>query len=233
MITSEIVEGLTAWFTDVYSDLNDLARGVEQTLETVGDRPRLAPKDFLAVKPAAEAFLGKHRVCEGAGVVIQPGIVGAEGAVEWWIRATGNTTSRLLVTLTPQTAGFYDFESLEWFRNVVDTGRPTLTGPYVDYLGMDKYIITTTVPFRLDGTVIGATGCDIEIRSLESALMPLLRRIDADAALVANTGRILLGNSGRFLVGNRVGDLPATARSIDLPVHELGLRLITVPREGF
>ena len=233
MITRETVEGLTAWFTDVYSDLDELARGVEQTLQGAGGRPRLATQDFLAVKPAAEAFLGKHRVCEGAGVVIQPGIVGVEGAVEWWVRATGNTTSRLLVTLNPQTAGFYDFESLEWFRNVVDTGRPTLTGPYVDYLGMDKYIITVTVPFRLDGKIIGAAGCDIEIRSLESALMALLRRIDADAALVTNTGRILLGNSGKFLVGNRVGELPATAHAIDLTVHELGLRLVTVPRETF
>jgi hypothetical protein len=228
-----IVEDLTAWFTDLYSDLTELASGVEQTLHGAGSRSSLTTKDLFAVKAAAEEFLDKHRACEGAGVVIQPGIIGAEGAVEWWIRATDDTTRRLLVTLTPQTTGFYDFETLEWFRNVVDTGRPTLTGPYVDYLGMDKYIITTTVPFRLDEKIIGAAGCDIEIRSLESALMPLLRRIDDDAALVTNTGRILLGNSGRFLVGNRVGELPATSQSSDLPVHELGLRLITVPREGF
>jgi hypothetical protein len=233
MIAATIVDDLTAWFTDIYVDLTELANGVEQTLHGAGRRSSLTTKDLFAVKAAAEEFLDKHRACEGAGVVIQPGIVGAEGAVEWWIRATDDTTRRLLVTLTPQTAGFYDFETLEWFRNVVDTGRPTLTGPYVDYLGMDKYIITTTVPFRLDEKIIGAAGCDIEIRSLESALMPLLRRIDDDAALVTNTGRILLGNSGRFLVGNRVGELPATSRSIDLPVHELGLRLITVPREGF
>lgn len=225
---------LSTWFVEMYADLTALAENTEKGVSRArGKRPTLAERDLKAVQPAAETFLGKHATPEAAGIIIRPGVVGDEGDIEWWKRGEDGSTARVLFTLTPQTAGFYDFETLEWFRNVIETGRPTLTGPYLDYAGMDQYILTMTVPFRLDGTIIGAAGCDIELAALESALMPMLRRLDVDAALVSQHGRIVLGNSGRFLVGNRVGELPTGGVSVDLPIHELGLTLVAAPRERF
>lgn len=225
---------LTAWFVEMYDDLTALADNTEKSIVRArGKRSSLAEKDLKAVQTAADTFLGKHNTPVAAGIIIRPGIVGDEGDIEWWKRGESGVSTRVLFTLTPQTAGFYDFETLEWFRNVIETGRPTLTGPYLDYAGMDEYILTMTVPFRVEGDILGAAGCDIELRSLESALMPILRRLDADAALVSQHGRIVLGNSGRFLVGNRVGDLPANGVSVDLSVHELGLKLVAVPRERY
>lgn len=222
---------LTAWFVEMYDDLTALSEGTAKSVARArGKRSVVSERDLKVVHSAAGAFLAKHPTPEAAGIIVRPGVIGDEGDIEWWKRTGSGTTSRVLFTLTPQTAGFYDFETLDWFRNVIETGRPTLTGPYLDYAGMDEYILTMTVPFRLDGTIIGAAGCDIELRSLESALMPVLRRLDTDAALVSNTGRIVLGNSGRFLVGNRVGELPPNGVSVDLSVHELGLRLVAVPR---
>lgn len=222
---------LTAWFVEMYDDLTALAENTEKSVARArGKRPVVSERDLKVVQSAAEAFLVKHSTPEAAGIIIRPGVIGDEGDIEWWKRDDKGSTSRVLFTLTPQTAGFYDFESLDWFRNVIETGRPTLTGPYLDYAGMDEYILTMTVPFRLDGAILGAAGCDIQLGSLESALMPVLRRLDADAALVSQNGQIVLGNSGRFLVGNRVGDLPTNGVSVDLSVHELGLRLVAVPR---
>ena len=225
---------LGAWFVDLYDDLTALANNAETEIARArGKRTAITERDLKSVQSAADEFLSKHDSPEAAGIIIRPGVVGTDGDIEWWKRDEDGSSSRVLFTLTPQTAGFYDFETLEWFRNVVETGQPTLTGPYLDYAGMDQYILTLTVPFRMDGHIIGAAGCDIEFSALEAALMPTLRRIDADAALVSQHGRIVLGNSGRFLVGNRVGDLPANATSVDMGVHELGLRVVTAPRERF
>lgn len=225
---------LTAWFVALFDDLNALATHAEAGItRSRGKRTTIGARDLKAVESAAGAFLSKNPTPEAAGIIIRPGIVGSEGDIEWWKRTTDGSPTRVVFTLTPQTAGYYDFETLDWFRNVIETGRPTLTGPYLDYAGMDQYILTLTVPFRIDGSIIGAAGCDIDLRSLEAALMPIMRRLDVDAALVSQHGRIVLGNSGRFLVGNRVGELPANGVRVDLAVHELGLHLVAAPRSDF
>ena len=225
---------LAAWFIGLYDDLETMAESSATDIATSrGRRDELTPRDLRVVQSAADTFLAKHGTPEAAGIILRPGIVRDEGDIEWWKREPSGPSSRVLFTLTPQTAGFYDFETLEWFRNVVDTGRPTLTGPYVDYAGMDQYILTMTVPFRDGKSIIGAAGCDIELHDLETAIMPILRRLGADAALVSQHDRIILGNSGRFLVGNRMTELPTGGIEIDVPVHELGLRLVAVPRERY
>lgn len=231
---ADTAKELSAWFIEIYDDLEALALNAEREIaRSRGKRVAMVERDLKSVQSAAETFLAKHESPEAAGIIIRPGIVGSDGDIEWWKRDEDGSTSRVLFTLTPQTAGFYDFETLEWFRNVVETGQPTLTGPYLDYAGMDQYILTLTVPFRQGEDIIGAAGCDIDLPALEAALMPILRRVDADAALVSQHGRIVLGNSGRFLVGNRVNDIATAGLSVDLGVHELGLRLMAVPRERF
>lgn len=221
------------WFRVMLDDLSQLAEDSAIAMGLArGKRAALSARDLKSAGPAAERFLVKHPEHEAAGIILRPGVVGPEGEIEWWKRDVDGSFRTILFSLTPHTAGFYDFETLEWFSNVVNTGRPTITGPYVDYAGMDKYILTTTVPLRDGDQIIGAAGSDIEMRTLEPALMPLLRRIDADAAIVSQHDRIVLGNSGRFLVGNRLGTLPAGSEIVDLEVHELGLRLVASPRSS-
>lgn len=223
-------EQIGQWFRVMIDDLSRLAEDSAIAMNLArGKRAMLSARDLKSTGPAAERFLDKHPEHEAAGIILRPGMVGPEGEIEWWKRDVDGSFRTILFSLTPHTAGFYDFETLEWFSNVVNTGRPTLTGPYVDYAGMDKYILTTTVPLRDGDHIIGAAGSDIEMRALEPALMPLLRQIKADAAIVNQHDRIVLGNSGRFLVGNRLGALSAESEIVDLEVHELGLRLVASP----
>ena len=109
-------------------------------------------------------------------------------------------------------------------------GKPAIQGPYLDYAGMDKYILTAMVPLSLDGVLIGTAGCDTEVRELERVVMPILRTIPGDAALVSKFDRVILGNSGRFHVGNRVAALSKDAIRCEIPGPELGLQLVAAPR---
>lgn len=220
------------WFDSVYRDLVTMAAECEHDLLAArGTKPELTEKHLRAVRPSASRFLERHSIPEAAGIVLGPGIANNDaGSVEWWRRGEQGETSRIVFTLSPEIAGYYDFVTYDWFADVVSTGKPAIQGPYLDYAGMDQYIMTSMVPLSLGGVLIGTAGCDTEIRALEAVAMPVLRRIPADAALVSQLDRIIVGNSGRFLVGNKVGPLPKAAARIDIPGPELGLQLVAAPR---
>jgi hypothetical protein len=190
----------------------------------------LTERHLRAIQPAAATFLSRHAFPVAAGIVLGPDLVDNNvGAVEWWRRGDLGSTQRIVFNLSQDDPGFYDFVTYEWFAEVVSTGNPAIQGPYLDYAGMDKYILTSMVPLSLDGVLIGTAGCDTEVRELETVIMPILRTIPGDAALVSKFDRIILGNSGRFLVGNRVVALPKNASRCEIPGPELGLQLVTVP----
>jgi hypothetical protein len=67
----------------------------------------------------------------------------------------------------------------------------------------------------------------MRIRDLESAIMPALRAISGDAALLNASGRVVVGNSGRYLVGERVRDEPRDAVITPLDAAGLGFSVLT------
>ncbi|CAB4588961.1 MAG: hypothetical protein F2574_02105 [Actinobacteria bacterium] len=220
------------WFSAVYADLVEMAADCERELNAVrGAQSRLTEKHLRAIQPSAAEFLERHSIPEAAGIVLGPGIANDDsGAIEWWRRGDSGNTNRIIFTLSPDVAGFYDFVTYHWFADVVSSGKPAIQGPYLDYAGMDQYIMTSMVPLSLNGIVIGTAGCDTEIRALETVMMPILRQIPADAALVSEFDRIVVGNSGRFVVGNRVKNLTEDSIRVDIPGHDLGLQLVAAPR---
>jgi hypothetical protein len=221
------------WYAAVYRDLDVLALACEHNLRDArGTRGKLMESHLRAIQPATAAFLARHAIPMAAGIVLGPDIVDNNvGAVEWWRRSDAGSTNRLVFNLSPNDPGFYDFVTYEWFAEVVSTGKPAIQGPYLDYAGMDKYILTAMVPLSLDGVLIGTAGCDTEVRELESIVMPILRTIPGDAALVSKFDRIVVGNSGRFLVGNRVGVLPKGSIRREIPGPALGFQLVATPRD--
>ena len=220
------------WFITVYDDLAKMAAACEHELrDSRGTKARLTERDLRAIQPAAVAFLNRHTIPMAAGIVLGPEVVDSTvGAIEFWRRGDVGSTERIVFNLSPDDPGFYDFVTFEWFNEVVSTGKPAIQGPYLDYAGMDKYILTAMVPLSLDGVLIGTAGCDTEVRELERVVMPILRTIPGDAALVSKFDRIILGNSSRFHVGNRVVALPKDAIRCDVPGPELGLQLVVTPR---
>jgi hypothetical protein len=229
------VSAIGKWFTAVYDDLHVMAEASESKLrDSRGTKAGLTDADLRAVQPAAAEFLSRHEIPMAAGIVVEPGVIeNKDGSIDFWRRSDSGTTQRIVFNLSPDDPGFYDFVTYEWFAEVVSTGKPAIQGPYLDYAGMDKYILTAMVPLSLDGVLIGTAGCDTEVRELERVIMPILRTIPGDAALVSKFDRIILGNSGRFLVGNRVVALPKHAVRVNVPGPDLGLQLVATPQAAY
>lgn len=219
------------WFTELFADLGAFSSTCEMALRGVrGEKEPLTEKHLRAIHPVATTFLEHHPLIEAAGIALGPGVVNDTArAIEWFARGTRIGTERIRFTLDPTEAGFYDYLTHEWFAGVMKSGAPTLHGPYLDYAGLDKHIVASTVPLFLDGVLIGAAGCDTEVHALESVVMPPLRQIPMDAALVSELDRIIVGNSGRFQVGNRIGELPRDLVRTPLPGVDLGLHLVAHP----
>ncbi|WP_423183796.1 cache domain-containing protein [Arthrobacter sp. NyZ413] len=219
---------LTSWTSVVSAATKELSANVAALLERnlVGkskvDKAALAGLDTLS-----KEFLAKNSFAVGAGTFFAHESV-AEGsqALDWWSRKESGTIAPLNFDLTPGSSRYYDYEKLPFFSMAESTGEQTLWGPYIDYLGFEEYILTFTAPFSVHGHFTGVAGCDIRLKDLEPRLMPILRSIPGDAALINASNRVILGNSGMYLVGERVKPGSPERRQLELDVPHLGLSLI-------
>ncbi|MDQ0867887.1 hypothetical protein QFZ70_000360 [Arthrobacter sp. V1I9] len=187
----------------------------------------VAPRDVGQLVNMTKAFLETHSFIVGAGVIFSAdAIENRDGVLEWWIRR-GQGIEKLEFDLTPGGERFYDYQNMPFFTSASRTGERSMWGPYVDYLGLDEYILTYTAPFQVGGKFAGVTGCDIRIRKLEEIFMPALRAIPGDAALLNGSNRVVVGNSGAYLVGERIRHIPADKQLLPVEVAHLELSLLS------
>jgi hypothetical protein len=217
---------IAAWMNALGLDIHRFAA---RTATLWSDRPQplsLASKDITSLEGLAEEFLNAHGFVVGAGVIFSTeAIKGNDGGLEWWIKRQ-DTIEKLEFDLTPGGERFYDYQNMPFFASASRTGEQTAWGPYVDYLGLDEYILTYSAPIHVAGTFAGVAGCDIRIRTLEEIFMPALRAIPGDAALINGSGRVVVGNSGAYLVGERVRSTPSDSEMIPIDVPHLGFSLL-------
>ncbi|MFJ4210909.1 cache domain-containing protein [Paenarthrobacter sp. NPDC089675] len=219
---------ITQWFNSFYHDLESAAREMSDSLaKRMGGRTQIADSDLVDLAVVSRAFLEQHRAAAGAGAIFAVASLAKDlGALEWWLRDEAGRISKREFDLIPDTDSFYDYEQQPWFTIAARTGHLTMVGPYLDYLGMGEYIVTLTVPLYVHEAFVGVTGSDIRVVDLETVLVPALRTMRNDAALLNGQDRVIVGNSGRFLVGDRIRELPAGAVKTALDVPGLDLHLL-------
>jgi hypothetical protein len=172
------------------------------------------------------AELGTLPAADGAGIVAAPGVVaGRERHLEWWQRtgsAEGNVApdgfARIRLNLDPQSIDLYDYLDMDWFTVPRAERRRYVYGPYIDFSGADRYVLTMATPV-LDaggapgvpgatGEFLGVAGADIRMSHLEPELLAVLRVVAAPAVLVTAERRVVAANSPRWIPGARLPRLP-------------------------
>ena len=229
--TTEVLhtaDALTSWIRFVSTEVEQLSRNVATRLEGyLVDKTKVDKNALVSLAEFSRDFLTRNSFAVGAGAFFAAESV-EEGsrALEWWSRKESGTIDRLDCDLTPGSQRYYDYEKLPFFSTAAATGEQTLWGPYVDYLGFEEYILTFTAPFSVHGNFAGVAGCDIRLKDLEPLIMPNLRDIPSDAALVNASNRVILGNSGMYLVGERIKPGSPNLQRMPLDVPHLGLSLV-------
>ena len=198
---------------------------------------------------------------DGAGVVAAPGVVeGKHRHLEWWQRTAGDGSApddsasrdsaspsspshgyaRIRLNLDPESIDLYDYLDMDWFTVPQRDGRRYVYGPYVDFSGADRYVVTITVPVfgaaDLAGNAdladnvgangarefLGVAGADIRMSRLEPDLLAILRSVSVPAVLVTAERRVVAANTAHWISGTRLDRLPAPGDGTFAAVTDIG-----------
>ena len=169
--------------------------------------------DIAALRWLAAAVLRDHAgLAAGAGVVLAPGeLRDVPRSIDWWWAADSGAVEQLQVDLDPESAGFSDYTTTEWYRTPEATGEWSIAGPYVDYICTHQYTFTLSVPVRRDGKFAGVAGADILAGQVERLVLPALTGLGHAAVVASANGRVIASNTGDIVPGTVVPARHGTA----------------------
>ena len=158
-------------------------------------------------------------VTHGLGVIAEVGVVpGHNYWLDWWHRTqTGNLERDTSHVTDPHRYDFYDYESREFIAHPRKDLLPWASGPYVDYGGVDDYLVTVSVPIVRDARFLGVAATDLLVASVEGVFAPWLAGAEIPCLLLNAEDRVIVSNA----VTHQVGDVIRTAR--EFHVEELGV----------
>lgn len=196
---------------------------LDRRLAAVERRERLQSKHIAELRPALLTLLEEHRdIVVGMGMIVAPGLLPHERRrLEWWQYPPGRQDpAQLQVDLNPDSLGYYDYDTAEWFDVPRHTGRRHIVGPYVDALGTDRYLLTFTAPVVVDRTFLGVVGADVPVSRFERHLLGAWGiPAGAEVVIINAQGRVVASNCARVLSGDLVsgGVVPSSTVRLDLP----------------
>lgn len=222
------VTEIAGWFETFYNDIEAYGHDLSGMVIFDTKTPGALTQDSRAhMKARAVQFLNEHALPDGTGAVFSRAATGSEeGILEWWARDPERGFARISFGTNPTGDRFYDYEQLEWFETAFGAKKRAIAGPYIDYLGIEEYIVTCMTPLVVNNDVVGVVGCDIRMGDLERTLMPMLLRIPGDAAILNPHRNVLVGNSGRFVSGDRVLNAPDGFAITPLHIASMDLSLL-------
>jgi hypothetical protein len=175
-----------------------------------GPTPRRADLD---IESRCRALLEQREVpLAGAGFVAETGVLqDAPYWLEWWTadpEVGAQSCRRLAADTDPTSVGFRDYTELPWFVMPRATGRPHVTGPYVDYVCTDQHTLTVTQPVTVDGVFLGVAGVDVLAATVERVLRDRLDTASGVLVVVNRVGRVVASSDPEHVVGDLVRGLP-------------------------
>ncbi|MEU1513220.1 cache domain-containing protein [Streptomyces sp. NPDC005811] len=227
-----IAERIDAAFEDVVtvrrlvSDIADRAAGERKPLDRAAlTGIRALVRELLDRRPT---------LLEGLGVAVgEDSLSDTSQWSEWWRRDATGQAYFIRHVLNPDSIGFYDYQSRDWFRLPTSTVRTCAVGPYVDAGGIEVSTVTLCVPVVFPSGAVSVVGGDLSIPGVEALLLRTLATRSPRIALLAANGRVVASNTARHVVGSRVrvGDRTLIERSHPLPSADperIPWRLVTL-----
>lgn len=203
---------VTALFRRIFADLHRMGAELEGVLAA---GPVDSATVVSAVEPHALGILD-HGVAFGSGfVAARDALADRALYLAWW---QGEERELLGESDAPASGAPFDYTRREWFRVPEETGRDHVTGPYVDYVCTDEYVVTCTAPVVVAGRMVGVVGADVLVETLERLLLATVSA--AGATLVGDHGRTMVSADHRVAPGTLVdlSDVRERAACGDLPL---------------
>ena len=214
---SRCAVAVAAYFGALFGSLEGLGEKVGAAFEQ--HHPMNAAALSEVVQPLAAATLAEHPVV-GAGFVATPGwLADRDLFLAWW---QGEDQTLLAERGVPLGHHVFDYTRHEWFQTPLATGARHVTGPYVDYVCTDEYVLTATVPVLVGGRMAGVAGADTPLETFERLMREPLRG-GGDVVLVNSHDRCVVAADPLLRSGQRI-DPASYAES--LPLARLPFRVL-------
>lgn len=221
-VISETVE-------EVFSTVEEVRRAtLDQYAAVTASGRTFTDDDVRSLAPGFRDLLRRPgELAAGLGIILEPGTLDTHPLrLEWWQWVDGRKEpAPLEVDLHPDSVGFYDYASAEWFAVPRRTRTRHVVGPYVDVHGTDGYMLTFTIPMEVDGRFLGVAGADVSVTRFESVVLSRLG--DTDAVVANDEGRVVLSTSSRWIAGCL---LPAKGRPPTVPLPRSPWELVVAGR---
>lgn len=191
----------------IFRDLDDWRTAIAD----MGPSSRAADLDSLVQGLVMPGLSLPDPLLVGAGFIAAPQYVhGRDVHFAWWLApiesnpllANTSVPTRLDLSGRVYTEYLRDFRALEWYQVPESTRQRHITGPYVDQLCTCDYILTLTMPVRVDDEMVGVVGADIYVRRLERELLPLFLALNEPVVLLNEVGRVVVCTESAMLVGD-------------------------------
>ncbi len=195
----------------------------ERVLGPAGDHAPPTGVDVARLRAAVDTLLVENRdIVVGMGMIVAPGLPGhTRRRVLWWQDQGGRGAPvALQVDLNPQSLGFYDYGSADWFSIPRRSGDRHIDGPYVDAHGTDRYLLTFTVPVRAGSRFLGVVGADVPVSRFEAHLLRSWGALDRSVILVNAENRVVVSHSAHAPVGDL---MPPGIASVSVPLDLPGV----------
>lgn len=187
------------------TSLEGLAQRAGPLLRARRHRPPPTVAGLSALDGYLVAALTADAAATGIGIVTGPGILAdRERWIHWFWSPPGRPAERLRVNVDPLSCDGYDYTTTAWYRRGREAGTASLTGPYVDYVCSNEYVITMTVPMGEGAGFVGLAGLDVRVAHLEGLLLPGMLELGATVVVVTAEGRVVSSSSERFPPGTTV-----------------------------
>lgn len=187
-----VAEEVTALFEGVFTQVEGMRQALLEHF--AAGRPD-AERVGSVVHPLASALLDEGLVLGCGYVAARDALADRSLYLAWW----QGESQQLLGQADAPAGDPLDYTRREWFRVPETTGVRHVTGPYVDYVCTDEYVVTSTIPVVSDGQMVGIVGADILVETLEERLLDSLRV--AGATLIAESGRVIASADAHLAAG--------------------------------
>lgn len=151
------------------------------------------------VEPLALAFLASADIVGAGFVAARDALSDQPLYLAWW---QGDDQHLLAESEAPATGAPLDYTRHPWFRTPERTGQSYVTGPYVDFVCTDEYVMTATTPVTSRGRMVGVVGADTLVETLERLLLTTLRA--AGATVVNDLGRTVVSADPHLATGSLI-----------------------------
>lgn len=195
---------VTEQFARTFADLEPMRLAL---LDRFTQSPATSAQINALVEPYARGLLAD-------GLLLGTGFVAGRDALSdtaWHLAWWQGQSQQLLGESGSVTGDPLDYTKREWFRRPLETGERHVTGPYVDYVCSDEYVVTCTQPVLVDGRMLGVVGSDILAETLERLLLKNLTA--AGVILVNRHGRAVISADHTIAAGELV-DVSTYSRQV-------------------